>query len=246
MIETFHLVSQYLAAASISFKSKKDDDSHTNLIWNVESSSLSTQSLNDDGITMSLSFRSFKLTWNDKTSTKDFDLNGKSHAEILKWIVLMVEASTINKTYQYQFHYDLPYSSVENEDIFNAGDAKEVNEIIGNLDLAQKEFKEFLAASELESDLRVWPHHFDLGGFVLLQNGTGLGFGLGIPDSVSDTPYIYVSGYKGHDPVSTDSFTELSIGNWQSGSWNGAVLPSIEFSDGAVYSFLQQAYKSFE
>jgi hypothetical protein len=51
MEKMMYLLAQYLAAAGISFLEKKDDDSHSNLGFSIENSSMYSRPLNENGDT---------------------------------------------------------------------------------------------------------------------------------------------------------------------------------------------------
>ena len=108
MEKQMHLAAQYLAAAGISFLEKESDDSHTNLGFNTENGCLSTHTLSDNGDVLCLDYEKFALEWKSNKGTTTFELDGAMHAEVLNWLRDTSKA-LLNKTYQYEFHYDLPY-----------------------------------------------------------------------------------------------------------------------------------------
>ena len=87
MEEVMHRAAQYLAAAGISFLKKRDDDSHTNLGWRSDLTSLLTYKLNKKGDKLALNYNSFSLEWvNGETVSENLLLEGTTHSEVISWI----------------------------------------------------------------------------------------------------------------------------------------------------------------
>ena len=219
-----HLASQYLAAAGISFVEKQDDDSHTNLGFNSENGCLYTRELSNNGDTLIINYNTFALDWKGVHKTTSTYLNGKTHRDIIVWISNTAQKA-IGKSYEYAFHYNLPYT-ISDDFTFELKDANRLSELLENRVLAYSVIEEFLTANNLKSEIRVWPHHFDTGAFVIFDNAFGLSIGLGfaIPDTASQEHYFYIGGYKGHDAIDTSNFTELTNGQWSNEGFVGAIL----------------------
>jgi hypothetical protein len=224
MEKQMHLASQYLAAAGISFVEKQEDDSHTNLGFNTEKGIMYTRALSDNGDQLILNYNTFSLDWKGIHKTTSISLNGKTHKAIMDWISNSAQKA-IGKSYHYAFHYDLPYA-ISDDFTFELKDANRLKELLKNRTLAYAILEEFLTLNNLKSEIRVWPHHFDTGAFVLFNNDSGLSIGLGfaIPDAVAQEHYFYIGGYKGQDPIDTSSFTELTNGQWRNEGFVGAIL----------------------
>ncbi len=239
MTTQMHLAAQYLAAAGISFLEKKEDDSHTNLGFSVNDGNLSTHPLNDNGDTLSLNYHRFTLEWNSKNSKSSLRLDNTTHAEILKWIKTTAEEANIKKPYRYSLHYDLPYEAITNDFEFKLTDSNTLKQLTSFRILAQNTLETFLKDHKLESDIRIWPHHFDTGAFVVLNGESGLSIGLGmaIPDSMIKDYYLYITGYHGHDGVDTSGFNSLTHGKWYNESFKGAILPisGIDQANGVLF-----------
>ncbi|CAN0366794.1 unnamed protein product, partial [Ectocarpus sp. 4 AP-2014] len=199
----------------ISFVEKKDDDSHTNLGFSSEDGSLYTRPLNEAGDKLSLNYERFTLEWVGKAATRHFRLDGSTHAQILAWIKQMVTDAGIDKPYIYKFHYDLPYQ-VTDDFTFKLLDAGRLQELLHLRILAQMVLESFLQDHKLDSEIRIWPHHFDTGAYASLNDNSGpaIGLGLAIPDSDHEDHYFYIAAYKGHDGVDISAFDGLTNGTW--------------------------------
>ncbi len=244
MVKQVHLAAQYLAGAGISFIKKRDDDSHTNIGWSKDSHELSTWPLSDKGDQLSLSLKTFSLIWSNPEKRIEFPLNGKSHLEVKTWIKSQAK-SNIGMIYIYHLHYELPYPFPSDDSTFKLESKAELSRISGLFDIGQSSFATVLKKQELTSDLRIWPHHFDLGAYTVASESLSIGFGLAVPDSAIDDFYFYVSGYNGDDSVETKNFKALSIGEWQTAEWKAATLRATRVKEDSATNFLTEAIHAF-
>ncbi len=238
-----HLAAQYLAAAGISFLPKKDDDGHTNLGWSIEKQHMETHPLSSNGDVLSLNYKSFSLIWNSNNGSAKLPLDGKTHAEILKWLQDTSQAF-LNKAYTYDFHYDLPYT-IDASFTYHFEES-EIARLANLRNLAQSSLVDTLKVTGLESDVRIWPHHFDSGAYASVNDDIAVGFGLAIPDKVVDEHYFYISGYKGDDSIATDSFDKLSLGKWKNNGFIGAVLPATKINEEQAIRFFTEAINTYK
>ena len=74
--EQTHLAAQYLAAAGISFLTKKPDDSHTNLGFISDSGEIETHPLSEDNDKLFLNYNTFSLEWKSNSVNTVFKLDG--------------------------------------------------------------------------------------------------------------------------------------------------------------------------
>ncbi len=244
MTTQLHIASQYLAAAQISFLDKKDDDSHTNIGFNIEKGFLETRSLNDAGYKLALDYQKFALHWIQKNTTRfSLNLNGKTHHEVLEWIQKVLKEIKTVKPFKYDLHYELPYSVTEDYS-FSVSDTDNsiLQKLMQQRALANTVLQDVLQQQQLKSDVRIWPHHFDTGAFsIFTGKDISVGFGMAIPDSMHDDYYFYISGYKGHDALDTSSLSKLTYGNWYSDQFKGAILPVTETTKEMVTLFFNEA-----
>ncbi len=242
-----HMASQYLAMAGKSFLEPKNDDSHTNVGFFTEDNTLRTWKLDNSGTYLAFRFNDFSLQWGISDSKIIFGLDGKNHNEIISWISKMAAASKFKNAYNYDLHYKLPYSQLGNFK-FGFSDTSELNQLLELRILAQNVLKEFLNSKKIESDIRIWPHHFDTGAFFQLNDGSekSIGLGMAIPDSVCDKHYFYISGYTGHDAIDTTGFKGLTYGEWRNNGFNGAILNASAINKEDAINFFTEALKVYK
>ncbi|MBT8181904.1 MAG: hypothetical protein KJO53_09980 [Eudoraea sp.] len=247
MEKMMYLLSQYLSAAGISFLEKEPDDSHTNLGFSIEKSSMYSRPLSGKGDTLSVNYRKFVLEWNSNSSSDSLRLDGTTHAEVLRWIVKMSLKAEINQPYEYSFHYESPYAIKDNF-IFQILDTKRLEELLALRVLSQTVLESFLEKYRLNSEIRIWPHHFDTGAYAIYDNmsNKAVGLGLAVPDTVCNEHYFYISGYHDQNIIDTSDYNPLSIGTWGAGEFKGAILPAKEVNKSAGLSFFSEAFSQYE
>jgi hypothetical protein len=89
------------------------------------------------------------------------------------------------------------------------------------------------------SPVRLWPHHFDVGSMLPLderrKDASSIGVGLSLGDEGIPEPYLYVTRWPG--PVG-ESLPDLPAGGrWHRAGWTGAVLTGsdiVDAGDGAA------------
>lgn len=244
-IEAIHLVTQYLAAAGISFLAKQDDDSHTNLGFSTKNKRFETWKLNNNGDYLALDLVSFSLNWLSIDGDSTFLLDSRSHIEIVHWISNTAAAHGITKPYNYDFHYSLPYG-IQGDFQFKK-EKIVLDKEISVRTLAHEVLSEVLESNELRSDIRTWPHHFDTGAFAVLpaKKSVSVGMGMAIPDSVLNDYYFYIRGYKGHNALDTTNFQPLVHGDWIQKGFEGAVLALNEFGKKTALEFFNAAISTY-
>lgn len=246
MKDQMHLVAQYLAAANMSFLKKKEDDSHTNLGFTIDTLCLETYDLSSNGDKLSLNYKDFSLEWSSQKGNTTLPLEGRKHPDILEWLKNLSMAH-LSREYVYKFHYDLPYS-IEDIPMFKLTDLSELEHLRHIRVLAQKTIEHMVASNHLDSPIRIWPHHFDTGAYAPLETtpGISIGIGMAIPDSVSDTHYFYISGYNEEGAILPSSMEKLDQGKWLDQDFKGAILSATNLSVSEAIQFFKEAIGQYE
>jgi len=221
-----HKIIQYLAAAGNSFLPKKNDDSHTNLKSLTGCGCVTTRPLNDKGDVLAFKYTTFTLEWwlNGGDKIK-LSLHGITHKEIIDWIRELGVKNGITKPYRYQMHYELPYHPITDDYIFYLENKQRLSEIMHYRIMAHLALEDVLQNMKPHSEIRVWPHHFDIASiysFNKSKNHT-IGLGMAIPDEISPEFYFYAKGYAGEQHLDISEVSKLQYGRWDR-NFNGAVM----------------------
>lgn len=249
MTDQVHIAAQYLATASINFLDKKKDDSHTNLGFNTKKGYLETWPLNDEGCKITFDYYGFSLHWvTDEATRMTIFLDGKTHQEVVRWMSDVTRFLGRSTPYTYQLHYELPYKKITADFTFHKPAEQELKSLLRGREIAQNALETTREDLNLDTDIRIWPHHFDSGGFIVLDaaNKISVGFGMAIPDTVVDDFYLYVSGYNGHDGIDTNSFEKLSFGSWRNEGFKGATLPMQTTDVTKAVAFFKEAISMYK
>lgn len=179
-----------------------------------------------------------ELEWHGKVPGT-FALIGRTHAEVLRWLEEMSIKNDLSK-FVFSLHYDLEFGDIKNDFKFSAQNHEFIEEHAACRTASLRACTEVLSQMDLESEVRTWPHHFDTGAFATFPDGAvSVGFGLAIPDEMSEDFYLYCSAYKGDDGVETSNMPALSKGEWKEGKWTGAMLSAdgLRTSDHHLFFF---------
>lgn len=234
-----HWLSQVIARVNRSFVEEKKDDSHTNLYFDAVNSRLLGRWINTPKgrIILSLNFNNKEFEWLDENFNI---LNGVS--------VISKNSATLQDTigkfaggigldpdkFNRPLHFEIPDYGIEylcKNDLSYTG----LKSWIFFRELANITCFDMIGYLQTESEVRIWPHHFDTGIYSMVNENLGLGFGLAMGDSIIGEPYFYLAGYAGGSPVTSSQLSELYAGKWvNTEQWEGAVLPISKISDSSI------------
>ncbi|WP_350285159.1 hypothetical protein [uncultured Croceitalea sp.] len=244
-ISQLHFAAQYLATAAKSFLVAKDDDSHTNIGFSIASKRLQTRSLTDNGLLLSLNLMDFSLEWNSQ-KTEPLVLNDKTHSDVTDWLRRTSVLLEFKKPYQFDLHYELPFA-IEDTFIFKSLQNEALEDFFTTRSIAQKAIQSFLEEESLVSEIRIWPHHFDLGAFATISDTKkSVGVGLAVADTVVPQTYFYISGYQNNAPIDPTRLDTLTLGKWKNNTFKGGVLSAQKVTEKMAVTFLKQAFHALK
>lgn len=224
-----HWLSQVLAKANRAYVPEQKDDSHTNLYFDALEKRILGRWIDGPGgkIILALNLQSRSFQWLDikQNILHEVSVLNKSMEQLEKSVSDYPAGLNMKTdTFFQALHFEIPDYKIE---ILNKEDISEDGKLswIYFRDLANRASLDMLGYLQLESEIRIWPHHFDTGVYAQVTEGLGLGFGLAMEDSMIGRPYFYMSGYNSESPISYQNLNRLSVGRWETGEhWNGAVL----------------------
>ncbi len=198
-----HWASQLLSSAADAMLEKADDDSHSNLDWDSETSRLIGRAES------AIRVKDFTLHHGQDS----MDLNGQTLEATREWL-----AKLLGKELNFR-EYEMPPHQVANGAQFSVN-FDHLESVSEWLTFAQHSL-------EVHGTLRVWPHHFDLGFWKATKvEGQSIGGGFSLGDNHYNQPYFYMNPYGIERPGILPS---LPFGHW-SEYWLGAVLTAEEMN----------------
>ncbi|NQU34256.1 MAG: hypothetical protein HQ521_13580 [Bacteroidetes bacterium] len=234
--QQLHLLSQIITKANRTFVSPRLDDSHTNLYfdflgnrilgrWIKSSNGKAIMSLNLDNLT-------YEWLNSSQNAIASFNAVGRTIIEIEDEISNhLSEIGLAKDGFTDKLHFKIPEYSFADEAIESIP-ANDLNQWRHFRNMANKACSFLLGYLQIEGEIRIWPHHFDTGIYVVTEKGMGIGFGLAMEDRLIGAPYFYMSGYPAKGSIEFNNLPEFSIGKWEtSPNWQGAVLPLDKLSD---------------
>ena len=232
--EQCHQAIQNVAAVGRSFLPPSDEDENANLEWDNNLQRLVGRWVETSEVTFrsSISISDFTvfLVSQDFETLSSFELHDKTQTDVMVWLErqlgeLGFEFSKINLAYPYDIP-EYPTAKGKPFQLTNPEAQRELSRLYHNTDFL---LRDFLQRFEETTQVKCWPHHFDIAGRIILLN-TGdasttksIGVGLSPGDQYYDEPYLYVSPWP--YPARELATIDETLGHWHQDDWIGAVLP---------------------
>jgi hypothetical protein len=240
--QQLHHAVQFAAAAGISFLDPEPDDSHTSLEWVPSLSGLFSRVI-PAGTMFRIGVIPADLSLviaieNDQPFARH-RLHGRTIVEAVEWIRTHIASlGAESSRYTLKRDYDIPTHDVDMGEAFDASDQSAFDEMSRWLANGAAVLNSFVRRIPEASEIRCWPHHFDIAALLPLPMDRTIGVGLEPGDDYYDEPYFYVN----MDPAPTASQARSrplwGLGTWHTREWIGAVLPGSRL--GAATSQDQQ------
>jgi hypothetical protein len=163
-------------------------------------------------------------------------MNGSAQTEIMVWlehelIHLGANFSKLNLSYP----YEIPIYGTAKGDAFEMKEErafKELSRLFHNTNFV---LKQLLAEEENVTEIKCWPHHFDIAATVTLldtgdpETSRSISLGMSPGDKYYAEPYFYVSPW----PYPMNELLDLVKvkAHWHKEDWVGSILPYSNLSD---------------
>lgn len=239
-----HHAAQLAAAAGISYLPSQPDDRHTNLEWLVGLGALASNPITVKGTTVRVAVRVSDLALLVVGGASEIRLSmplvGRSMASAVAWLRRELSAAGLRgDAYSLKRHYEIPAHAVATGAAFSASadDLEQLRHWIAN---AASLFEKLRASTSGASDVRCWPHHFDIATLITARPGATVGVGLELGDAYYAEPYFYVNAYPAPNRESLPASLRGG-GSWHTREWIGAVLPGSRVDARAASPELQVA-----
>jgi hypothetical protein len=232
-----HHAAQWLARAARAYVPPQPDDGHTNLGWNDTLGGFTTHRL-EDGERLSLRIADLTLVLHgdEKTpSIQSFSLDGRTDVQARQWLGAQLgERGLDARALDAPSPYEMPTHAVTKGAAYGVADLTDALVELAAW-FANAEFllvrvqRQMIGRNLAASDVRCWPHHFDLATLTSFPtrnaDATGyVGAGLSPGDEYYGEPYFYVSVYPKPGSAALPRLPKL--GHWHTHEFTAAVAPA--------------------
>jgi Family of unknown function (DUF5996) len=235
-LQAHHAV-QWLARVARAYVPPQPDDGHTNLGWDDALDGFTTQRLKN-GMHLSLKIADLTLVLHAGERTardESFSLDGRTDAQAGQWLGEQLrERSLDTHALDAPSPYEMPAHAVTQGAAYGVADLAdalvELAAWFANAEFSLVRVQRQMIQRKLAaSDVRCWPHHFDLATLASFQardaDATGyIGAGFSPGDEYYDEPYFYVSVYPQPDSASLPRLAKL--GHWHTHEFTAAIVPA--------------------
>lgn len=247
-----HYAAQFATALGISYLPAEADDSHTNLGWDATFEALTSREVRALSRAVQVAVRPSDLTLLlllDGTIGQRIPLSALSIRQTeVALREALASAGLDGRRLTLKRHFDLPPHPVANGEPFDGRRTDQFAELASwysNGDLAMQELATRIGGSEV----RCWPHHFDIATLAHFGPSRSSGAGMLPGDEMYTEPYFCVNAYPA--PAGDPAGLMLNgKGTWNTDGWFGAVLTGSRLTndpasqEDQVRAFLDSAYSA--
>jgi len=229
-----HEAVQAIASAGQALATPRDDDSHRGMRWWRGAEAFVGEPLGP-GEAARVGVRPADLTLfvtdGGGTERHAFTLGGRTRAEGFGWLeeilsgVLGLAELTLSLP-----EFTIPEGPAARGEAFSADRGRE-RRVLSALYSGAAARLEALAAERAASEVRCWPHHFDIATLITVrpaderEAARTVGVGLAPMGGGYEGWYWYVNAWP---PPDLARLAPLRVGHWHSEGWTGAVLTGEE------------------
>jgi hypothetical protein len=223
-----HHAAQFGTAAGISFLEHRPDDSHTNLEWVPSLAGLVSRVI-PAGKGFRIGVRPADLTLLIVTEKDQpiarYKLHGRTIVEATQWIREQLAPLGVDPArYTLKRDYEIPAHPVAMGDSFDASERAQFEELAKWFSNGASILGSLARSIHDASEVRCWPHDFDIATLIPVAHERTIGVGLEPGDGSYDEPYFYVNMRPYPSPAQVRSRPLWGRGIWHTGEWTGAVL----------------------
>lgn len=237
-------------------------DGYANFGWDPGLKMLVSQPFGGAGYRTALRISDLSILFlQEPTTISELNLQGFSQDQAFQWI--KEEVGNLGESTD-RLTLDLPYQIPEYPDIddrpfqVDVPEAlKELSNYFGNAHLVLERFK---SGNDDISEIRCWPHHFDIATLLSLDNNPdpesakSIGVGLSPGDENYNMPYYYITPWPYPDVTISKLPPFTNGGEWNTDGWVGALLMADEIHKGEaetdqleiITNFVDEAVSTFK
>lgn len=248
--QLLHQLSQTIAKFNRTLVPEAEDDSHTNLAFDLLSSRLigrwATIAGGEYLLGLNLSPLAYQLINKKQQVIAAFPFFEQTQKQVEQKLaaVLSEKWSISERDLLADLHYDMPTYKWAKDPIEDV-DHIAIADWVSIRQQANVACDTLLRHLQVEGEVRIWPHHFDTGIYVKANEQLGVGFGLAMQDGLLDKPYYYMSGYGlNRHKINFSNKPTLSAGKAiNTDHFKGIVLPLDQASNSSINKFVDTGLK---
>lgn len=231
-IGELHTASQFVGMFGNAFVPKKNDDSHTNLAWVPDEDQIIGRSFQNTKAFLNVQDWTLGLTNEKKGKTHKTEIAAKTKQDLLSWFHQNLNNFELTpSSYQYFQHFDLPDYHFQANSQFEHLSIEVRQALICQMHNACITLNQIVQEQNLNTEIRIWPHHFDMGSLIPLAYDNNqmptktIGLGWANPDNEIPEPYFYINFWSKYIDFSSLDLPQLkTAGSWHQQSWIGMIL----------------------
>lgn len=253
-IQTLHHTAQFLAMASNSYLPKQPDDSQNNFKWNSETNCFEGRWVDNPTLRILLDVQNFELVVDKFIVREIIPLDGWTTEQVLSNLIIELKMAGLDPTVLKPINqYTIEYNSPGTGNPLRKPTWENLAEWAHYLSNAQLVLEEIKTQFEWASEVRVWPHHFDMGLYIPISKDAqgrdlqSIGLGLAMPDVYSTEPYFYINHRSKKTIIYPEHLPAVRSGYWNMKDWKGLILPAsaillkdLENQENFVRTFLEK------
>ena len=225
-----HHAAQVVATAGVTFLAPQPDDSHPNLGWDDTLAAFVGRRLSERNVQVGLRVADLTLliVSNEGGEGDSFPLNGRTLEEAYGWLAeCTAPAAGLTRA-----AYEIPDHAVLHGARFSTEGPAAFDELSRWFTNGYAALNALAAPIDGASEVRCWPHHFDLGSLIVLETSSdgslrkSIGIGLSPGDESYAEPYVYVSPWPYPDADRLPALADA--GHWHTDGHTSAILLGSE------------------
>ena len=201
-----HYAAQIVSGLGRTLLDKQPDDSHTNLSWSRRLGALAGRRIaTERPFSAALEVAALRLLLLDENDEAlvGASLDGMTVSEAYDWLGQGAAARGASLGDGFTpLHYSMPPHPLGDGERFSFGETSAFSELARWFHNAELLLEDVREANPGASEVRCWPHHFDIAALIDLGEDRSIGIGLSPGDRYYQEPYFYCSAYPQPDAAS--------------------------------------------